>query len=165
MDEFNIAELDDRNRAVQQLFIDMLKDRGAIIKRFSVPLLKYCLPMYYTIIPSEAATNLARFDGVKYGAQPDYKEKEELFDYITRVRSENFGLNVKRRCTLGNFLLSSKFEDFNDKVRTGQKIRRMLIDQWNKEMEEKDIDVVVSPTTLGFEPQLQAPILSPKPSG
>lgn len=80
------------------------------------------------------------------------KEKEEIFDYITRVRTENLGLNVKRRVTLGNFLLSSKFDDFNDKVRLGQKIRRMLIDQWNTQMEEKDIDVVISPTTIGFEP-------------
>ena len=68
MDEFNIAELDDRNRNVQALIIEMLKEKGAIIKRISVPLLKYCLPMYYTIIPTEAATNLARFDGIKYGA-------------------------------------------------------------------------------------------------
>lgn len=75
--------------------------------------------MYYTIIPTEAATNLARFDGIKYGAQPPEKEGEEIMDYMVRVRSENFGLNVKRRCTLGNFLLSSKFEDYNDKVRTG----------------------------------------------
>ena len=117
MDEFNIAELDERNRNMQQLFIEMLKDRGAIIKRISVPLMKYCLPFYYTLIPSEAATNLARFDGIKYGAQPDFKEGEELYDYVTRVRSEAFGLNVKRRCMLGNFLLSSKFDEFNEKVR------------------------------------------------
>lgn len=45
----------------------MLEDRGAIIKRFSVPLMKYCLPFYYTLIPCEAATNLSRFDGIKYG--------------------------------------------------------------------------------------------------
>lgn len=52
---------------MQELFVEMLKERGAIIKRFSVPLLKYCLPMYYTLIPAEGATNLARFDGLKYG--------------------------------------------------------------------------------------------------
>jgi Asp-tRNA(Asn)/Glu-tRNA(Gln) amidotransferase A subunit family amidase len=48
-------------------------------------------------------------------------------EYIERVRSENFGLNVKRRVMLGNFLLSSKFEKFNEKVRTAQKVRRMFI--------------------------------------
>lgn len=127
VDEFNIKELDDRNRLVQSQFIDMLKDRGAIVKRMSVPLLKHCLPMYYSIIPSEAATNLSRFDGIKYGHQPEMAQDEELLEYITRVRSEALGINVKRRITLGNFLLSSKFEDFNEKIRAAQKIRRMLI--------------------------------------
>jgi aspartyl-tRNA(Asn)/glutamyl-tRNA(Gln) amidotransferase subunit A len=47
--------------------IEMLKDRGAIIKRISVPLMKYCLPFYFTLVPAEAATNLSRFDGLRYG--------------------------------------------------------------------------------------------------
>ena len=67
LDEFNIEELDQRNRAVQRLCIQMLIDKGAIIKRISVPLMKYCLPFYFTVIPTEAATNLSRFDGLKYG--------------------------------------------------------------------------------------------------
>jgi aspartyl-tRNA(Asn)/glutamyl-tRNA(Gln) amidotransferase subunit A len=67
LDEFNIEELDDRNRGIQKLFIQMLIDRGAIIKRISVPLMKYCLPQYFTVVPSEAATNMSRFDGLKYG--------------------------------------------------------------------------------------------------
>ena len=117
VDEFNIEELDDRNRNIQELTIQMLKDKGAIIKRMQVPLMKYCLPFYFTLIPSEAATNLSRFDGLKYGHQPDFREGEDLFEYVTRVRSESFGLNVKRRCMLGNFLLSSKFEKYNEKVR------------------------------------------------
>ena len=130
----------------------MLKDKGAIIKRMQVPLMKYCLPFYFTLIPSEAATNLSRFDGLKYGHQPEFEEGEDLFDYVTRVRSETLGLNVKRRCMLGNFLLSSKFERYNEKVRQAQKVRRMLIAQWCKEMEDKEIDVVISPTTIGEEP-------------
>ncbi len=96
----------------------MLQDRGAIIKRISVPLMKYCLPFYFTLVPSEAATNLSRFDGLKYGEQPDFKDGEDLMEYIERVRSATFGLNVKRRVMLGNFLLSSKFEKYNEKVRT-----------------------------------------------
>ena len=79
--------------------------------------MKYCLPFYYTLVPAEAATNLARFDGLKYGWQPEFGEKEDLFEYITRVRSDRLGLNVKRRCMLGNFLLSSKFDEYNEKVR------------------------------------------------
>ena len=76
----------------------------------SVPLMKYCLPFYFTLVPSEAATNLSRFDGLKYGRQPDFEPGEDLHDYMKRVRSEGLGLNVKRRVMLGNFLLSSKFE-------------------------------------------------------
>ena len=152
LDEFNIEELDDRNRNIQELTIQMLKDKGAIIKRMQVPLMKYCLPFYFTLIPSEAATNLSRFDGLKYGHQPDFQEGEDLFDYVTRVRSETLGLNVKRRCMLGNFLLSSKFERYNEKVRQAQKVRRMLISQFCKEMEDKEIDVLISPTTIGEEP-------------
>jgi aspartyl-tRNA(Asn)/glutamyl-tRNA(Gln) amidotransferase subunit A len=104
-----------------------LQERGAIIKRISVPLIKYVLPLYYTLVPAEAATNLQRFDGLKYGAQPDVLPGEDLFEYIKRVRTDTFGLNVKRRVVLGNFLLSSKFADYNEKVRVAQKIRRLLI--------------------------------------
>lgn len=118
LDEFNIEELDPRNLDIQRLFIQMLIDKGAIIKRISVPLMKYCLPFYFSLIPSEAATNLARFDGLKFGHQPDFKNGEDLMEYIERVRTTTFGLNVKRRVVLGNFLLSSKYEHFNDKVRT-----------------------------------------------
>ena len=152
IDEFNIAELDDRNRGIQETALNMLRDRGAIIKRISVPLMKYCLPFYYTLVPAEAATNLARFDGLKYGWQPEFKDKEDLFDYITRVRSERLGLNVKRRCMLGNFLLSSKFDEYNEKVRVAQMVRRMFITQFSEAMEQNEIDLVMSPTTIGEEP-------------
>lgn len=108
LDEFNIEEMDPRNQKIQRLFIEMLQDRGATIKRVSVPLMKYVLPFYFTLIPSEAATNLQRLDGIKYGNQPDFLEGEDIVDYIERVRSKRFGVNVKRRVVLGNFLLSSK---------------------------------------------------------
>ena len=67
LDEFNIEEMDPRNQKIQRMFIEMLKDRGAVIKRVSVPLMKFVLPFYFTLIPSEAATNLQRLDGIKYG--------------------------------------------------------------------------------------------------
>jgi len=109
------------------MFVQMLKDRGAIIKRISVPLMKYCLPFYFTVVPSEAATNLSRFDGLKYGHQPEFLEGEDLMEYIERVRSDTLGLNVKRRVVLGNFLLSSKFADYSEKVKTAQKVRSLFI--------------------------------------
>ena len=163
LDEFNIEELDDRNRQIQELVLQQLKERGAIIKRISVPLMKYCLPFYFTLVPSEAATNLSRFDGLKYGSQPDFLPGEDLHDYMKRVRSAGLGLNVKRRVMLGNFLLSSKFEAYNEKVRTAQKVRRMLITQFTKELEDKQIDFLISPTTIGEEPKRISDVLSPKP--
>ena len=125
--------------------------------------MKYCLPFYFTLVPSEAATNLSRFDGLKYGRQPEFEPGEDLHEYMKRVRSEGLGLNVKRRVMLGNFLLSSKFEQYNEKVRTAQKVRRMLIEQFTKELEDKAIDFVISPTTIGEEPTRVADVLSPKP--
>jgi Asp-tRNA(Asn)/Glu-tRNA(Gln) amidotransferase A subunit family amidase len=85
-------------------------------------------------------------------------------EYIERVRTTTFGLNVKRRVVLGNFLLSSKFEHFNDKVRTAQKVRRMFISQWCEELEKHDIDVVISPTTIEEEPPVIADFYKPKES-
>lgn len=74
------------------------------------------MPFHFTLCPAEAASNLARFDGIKYGQQPQFPDKDEdendLYSYIERARSEGFGLNVRRRILLGNFLLSSKFEDY-----------------------------------------------------
>ena len=75
-------------------------------------------------------------------------------EYIERVRSTTFNLNVKRRVMLGNFLLSSKFDKYNEKVRTAQKVRRMFISEWCEALEKNDIDVVISPTTIGEEPTM-----------
>ena len=75
-------------------------------------------------------------------------------EYIERVRSTAFNLNVKRRVMLGNFLLSSKFDKYNEKVRTAQKVRRMFISEWCEALEKNDIDVVISPTTIGEEPTM-----------
>lgn len=136
LDEFNIEELDERNKNVQHEFLEVLRDRGCQIVRISVPIIKYMLPFYFTLIPAEAATNLSRFDGVKYGNQPEFLEGEELADYVSRVRTDAFGTNVKRRVILGNFLLSSRFEHFNEKVRQAQRVRRLFIEEWCKKMEQ-----------------------------
>ena len=136
--EFDIEELDPRNREMQEELGKLFSDRGAQLVPVSMPLVMYALPFYFTLVPSEASSNLSRYDGLKYGYQLDFtnlqksggdpKKKQELFDYIERIKSEAFGINVKRRVILGNFLLSSRFEDFNEKVIEAQKIRRLIID-------------------------------------
>ena len=80
------------------------------------------------------------------------KKKTELFEYIERVRSEAFGMNVKRRVLLGNFLLSSRFEDFNEKVIEAQKVRRLLIEEYCKVFEDNQLDFIISPVAIGEEP-------------
>ena len=98
----------------------MLENAGATIKMVDVPLVKYVLPYHYSLIPSEAASNLARYDGLRYGFQPqiDAQEKSDLFNYIEGSKTESFGSNVRRRVMLGNFLMSSGagFIDFNQNL-------------------------------------------------
>ena len=67
--EFMVEEIDDRNSAIQEKVISMLEHYGAEVKVVSVPLVKYVLPYHYSLIPSEAASNLARYDGIRYGNQ------------------------------------------------------------------------------------------------
>jgi aspartyl-tRNA(Asn)/glutamyl-tRNA(Gln) amidotransferase subunit A len=104
----------------------MFEEFGAEIKVISLPLVKYCLPYHYSLLPSEAASNMARYDGIRYGYQPELFESShnqtigedpqaDLFEYISRTKTASFGMNVKRRVVLGNFLMSSGQggEDFN----------------------------------------------------
>jgi aspartyl-tRNA(Asn)/glutamyl-tRNA(Gln) amidotransferase subunit A len=65
--EFDIEELDPRNRAMQEQLRSLLKDSGATLVNVSMPLVKYALPFYFTLVPAEASSNLARYDGLKYG--------------------------------------------------------------------------------------------------
>jgi aspartyl-tRNA(Asn)/glutamyl-tRNA(Gln) amidotransferase subunit A len=116
--------------------LDLLEQHGAEVKVVSVPLVKYVLPYHYSLIPSEAASNLARFDGIRYGFQPNIDEnvKEEdqsaLFSYIQDSKTRSFGMNVKRRVMMGNFLMSSGagYQDFNENLVNAQKYRRLIIE-------------------------------------
>lgn len=86
-----------------------LKDRGAVVEEFDLSLVEYAIPAYYVIADAEASSNLARFDGVKYGRRA--KEYEGLHDMYKKSRSEGFGAEVKRRIMLGSFVLSSGYYD------------------------------------------------------
>ncbi len=88
---------------------DMLKEKGAIVEEFELNLASYAVPAYYVIACAEASSNLARFDGVKYGYRT--KEYEGLHQMYKKSRSEGFGPEVKRRILLGSFVLSSGYYD------------------------------------------------------
>ena len=120
---------------------------GAEIKEISLPLLKHSIGVYYIVATAEASSNLARFDGVKYGFRaPDC---ENLMDMYCKTRAQGFGPEVKRRIMLGTYALSSGYYDAYYKK--AQQLRRLIADDFNKAFEQ--VDILVSPTcpTTAFD--------------
>lgn len=89
---------------------EVLRAMGAQVEAFSMPIVKYAVPTYYIIACAEACSNLSRFDGIKYGYRAE-GELEGLRDVYFKSRSEGFGMEVKKRIMLGNFVLSSGYYD------------------------------------------------------
>lgn len=89
--------------------VNVLKDKGAIVEEFDLSLVEYAIPAYYVIASAEASSNLARFEGVKYGYRAE--DYEGLHNMFKKTRSEGFGPEVKRRIMLGSFVLSSGYYD------------------------------------------------------
>ncbi len=88
---------------------EVLKEQGAIVEEFDLSLVEYAIPAYYVIASAEASSNLARFDGIKYGYRTE--EYDGLHNMYKKSRSEGFGAEVKRRIMLGSFVLSSGYYD------------------------------------------------------
>ena len=104
--------------------IEVLKSKGAKVETFPMPIIKYAIPTYYIICTAEACSNLSRYDGVKYGYRPE--GVDDLGQLYIRSRSEGFGLEVKRRIMLGNFVLSSGYYDayYNKALRVKNLIKQ-----------------------------------------
>jgi len=120
--------------------IEELKKLGAKIEYISVPYIKESLPVYYLTAPSEASSNLNRYDGIKYGLSKN--NYENSWEVIKNTRS-NFGEEVKRRILLGTFALSSGYYDeFYGKA---QKVRGMIVDSFKKIF--KEYNILISPTS------------------
>lgn len=122
--------------------INKLKELWAEIKEISLPMTKYWVATYYIIMPAEVSTNLARFDGIRYGHNSDlpYANMDELYE---NNRGEWFGDEVQRRIILGSYVLSAWFYDAYFK-KAGQ-IRTLIIEEFKKAFEE--VDVIVSPAS------------------
>ena len=101
--------LDEEVRAAVLAVADVLKGRGAEVVELSLPVMEYVVPAYYILACAEASSNLARFDGVKYGWRAE--EYEGLDDLYRKTRTQGFGAEVKRRILLGTFVLSSGYYD------------------------------------------------------
>ena len=107
--DYMIEGLNPEVKAAVMNAAHILEEKGAVVEEFDLSLVQYAIPAYYVIACAEASSNLARFEGVKYGYRtPDYNELHEMYK---KTRSEGFGTEVKRRIMLGSFVLSSGYYD------------------------------------------------------
>lgn len=123
---------------------ETLKSLGAEVEEFAMPIVKYAIPTYYIIACAEACSNLSRFDGIKYGYKsPDAKNLREVY---FKSRSEGFGMEVKKRIMLGNFVLSSGY--FDAYYNKALKAKGLIVKAFGEAFEKYDFLLgPVAPTT------------------
>ncbi len=135
--------IDGMDRAVEETVkeaIAKLESLGALTIEITLPHTDYAVATYYIIATSEASSNLARYDGVKYGYR---KEGKDLFDMYVKTRSEGFGQEVKRRIMLGTYALSSGYYDAYYKK--AQQVRTLIRNDFDKAFGQ--VDVILTPTS------------------
>ena len=133
----------------------VLESKGAVLEEFDLSLVEYAIPAYYVIASAEASSNLARFDGVKYGYRtPEY---EGLHNMYKKSRSEGFGAEVKRRIMLGSFVLSSGYYDayYLKALKTKALIRQAFDRAFEK------YDVILGPAAPATAPKLGESLSDP----
>ncbi len=133
----------------------VLEQKGAIVEEFDLSLVEYAIPAYYVIACAEASSNLARFDGVKYGYRA--KEYEGLHNMYKKTRSEGFGPEVKRRIMLGSFVLSSGYYDayYLKALRTKALIKKAFDEAFAK------YDVILGPAAPTTAPRIGESLSDP----
>jgi len=137
--EYRVDGMPSEITAVWDKGTKLLKDAGAIIVDISLPHTKYAVPTYYIIAPSEASSNLARYDGVRYGMRVEGKDLQETYDL---TRAAGFGQEVKRRIMIGTYCLSSGYYDAY--YTKAQKVRRLIANDFKSAFEH--CDVILTPT-------------------
>ncbi|MEY8717167.1 Asp-tRNA(Asn)/Glu-tRNA(Gln) amidotransferase subunit GatA [Francisella philomiragia] len=135
VDESLIKDLPAQIQEAVSKTLDNFKKLGAEIKSVKVPDLKEALSTYYIITPAEAAANLARYDGIRYGYRnPEAGDLDELY---RKSRTDGFGEEVKRRIMIGNYVLaSSQYDSYYNKA---QQLRKVMTDQINQIFEQVDV--------------------------
>jgi len=139
--EYRVDGMPAEIEALWQQGIDWLRDAGAEIVEVSLPHTKYALPAYYIIAPAEASSNLARYDGVRYGLR-DLPEGAGLQDMYAATRAAGFGDEVKRRILIGTYVLSAGFYDAY--YTQAQKVRTLIARDFERAFGE--CDVLLTPT-------------------
>ncbi|WP_238902785.1 Asp-tRNA(Asn)/Glu-tRNA(Gln) amidotransferase subunit GatA [Clostridium sp. YIM B02506] len=139
--EFFQSSLDEEISDSIKQSIQVLKDLGAEVSEISLPITEEGLSAYYIISSAEASSNLARFDGVRYGYRPE--EFSNIDDLMVKSRTEAFGKEVKRRIMLGTYALSSGYYDAY--YNRAHKLKKKIKEEFKKAFDE--YDVILSPTT------------------
>ena len=138
--EYRVEGMPKEIEDLWQKGINIIKDAGAEIVNISLPNTKYALPTYYIVAPAEASSNLARYDGVKYGFR---SKGENLIDMYEKTRSEGFGNEVKRRIMIGTYVLSSGY--YEAYYLKAQKVRKLIKNDFDEVY--KKVDAILTPST------------------
>lgn len=138
--EYRVDGMPAEIETLWQQGIDWMKDQGAEIVDVSLPLTKYALPVYYIVAPAEASSNLARYDGVKYGLRI---EDDNIHEMYARTRAEGFGNEVQRRIMIGTYVLSAGYYDAY--YLRAQKVRKKIFDEMTAVLNQ--VDLLLTPST------------------
>lgn len=139
--QFFSDKLDDEVKTKIQNAISVLTKNGATTIEIDLPSIDVALAVYYIVSSAEAASNLARFDGIRYGVRA--KNYEDLVDLYVKSRTQGFGKEVKRRIMLGNYVLSSGY--FDAFYRKAKKVQKIIKQEFLEAF--KKCDIIISPTT------------------
>jgi aspartyl-tRNA(Asn)/glutamyl-tRNA(Gln) amidotransferase subunit A len=139
--EYFDAGLDPQVRAVIEEALAVYRRLGARTVDISLPAVPLSVPAYYVVAPAEASSNLARYDGVRFGYRCE--DPKDLLDLYTRSRGEGFGAEVKRRIMTGTYVLSAGY--FDAYYLKAQKVRQLIADDYARAFGE--VDVVIGPTS------------------
>ena len=142
-EEYFIDGIEKGVREAIEAAIEKLKELGAEFTEVSLPHTKYAIPVYYIITPSEISSNLARFDGVKYGLSRRDEAAPHLYDVYAKSRGGGFGPEVKRRIMLGTYALSAGYYDAY--YLRAQKVRTKIKEEMDKALEK--VDCLLTPSS------------------
>lgn len=142
--EYRLDGMPDEIETLWSQGAEMLRDAGAEIVDVSLPHTKYALPAYYVIAPAEASSNLARYDGVRYGRRAALEKGDGITEMYERTRAQGFGAEVQRRIMIGTYVLSAGFYDAY--YRRAQRVRTLILRDF-EEVYAKGVDAILTPAT------------------
>ncbi len=144
--EYRMDGMPEEIEKLWQQGIAWMKDAGCEIVDISLPLTKYALPVYYIVAPAEASSNLARYDGVKFGLRA--KDFSDITSMYENTRAEGFGNEVKRRILIGTYVLSAGYYDAY--YLRAQKVRKKIFDEFTEAFSKVDLILTPSAPSAAF---------------